>query len=50
LPKVAKAKRTWSSEEDELLKKAIKSLKGEVESSKVFNNWNDVAKIIFFQT
>jgi hypothetical protein len=50
LPKVTKAKRAWSVEEDELLKNAIKTLKGEAEDLKVFNNWNEVAKIIFFQT
>jgi hypothetical protein len=48
LPKITKSKRTWSSEEDELIKKAIKTLKGD--DLKVFNNWNDVAKIMFFQT
>jgi hypothetical protein len=50
LPRVTKAKRAWSSEEDELLKNAIKILKGEAEDLRIFNNWNEVAKIIFFQT
>lgn len=50
LPRAIKAKRSWSEEEDELLKRVIKSLKGDLDDPKPFNNWNDVAKMIFFQT
>lgn len=50
LPKVTKAKRNWSTEEDELLKAAIQSLRVEGEDTRQFNNWNDVAKFMFFQT
>lgn len=50
LPKVTKSKRGWNPEEDELLRSAINSLKSENDDARLFNNWNDVAKIIFFKT